>query len=85
MPERNDQGIDQHLDVETAVLCVVREVLDSPDVQASDNFFTIGGHSLLVIRVIAELREKYLLKVSARQFVKNATISAIAEACQPIE
>ncbi|WP_431897585.1 LD-carboxypeptidase [Micromonospora haikouensis] len=67
-----------------AVTNVFEEVLGKkagPD----DDFFSLGGHSLLVVEAIARLRNTYGLKVPARQFLNHATPAAIAEACAPVE
>ncbi|MEU6277481.1 amino acid adenylation domain-containing protein [Streptomyces populi] len=43
------------------------------EVGLDDNFFTLGGNSLLVIRTIAALRAENLPKVTVKQFYGHAT------------
>ncbi|MFB4285741.1 MULTISPECIES: acyl carrier protein [unclassified Nonomuraea] len=45
------------------------------------DFFLLGGHSLLVIEAIADLRERYGLQVPAKQFLADASVRAVAAAC----
>jgi acyl carrier protein len=67
-----------------SVLVAVGRVLDLPAVDPDDDFFELGGTSLSVVRTIAVLKEEYGLEVSARQFVRDARIRAIAAACRPL-
>jgi acyl carrier protein len=49
------------------------------EVSPDQNFFDAGGHSVMVIEVIARLRKQYGLAVPARQFLANASARAVAE------
>jgi amino acid adenylation domain-containing protein len=44
-----------------------------------DNFFTLGGNSLLVVRVLAEMRERNLPRVSPKQFYGHSTAAQFVE------
>ncbi|WP_328913471.1 MULTISPECIES: non-ribosomal peptide synthetase/MFS transporter [unclassified Streptomyces] len=46
-------------DAERAVAAVWTEILGGPEPGRDDDFFALGGHSLLGIRVIAKLRKEY--------------------------
>ncbi|BBN81239.1 hypothetical protein PA25_12240 [Pseudoalteromonas sp. A25] len=60
------------------VLCKVWElVLGCKKVSTKDNFFALGGHSLLVMQVIAKLQEKDIL-VTARQLFTAPTLASLA-------
>ncbi|WP_405115056.1 phosphopantetheine-binding protein [Micromonospora sp. NBC_01405] len=67
-----------------AVTDVFEEVLGKK-VGPDDNFFKLGGHSLLVVQAIALLRHAHSLKVPARQFLDQGTPAAIAGACTVVE
>ncbi|GIH25287.1 hypothetical protein Aph01nite_35970 [Acrocarpospora phusangensis] len=54
-------------------------------IDPESDFFLLGGHSLLVIEAIAELRDRYGLQVPARQFLQDARVSAVAEACTRLD
>ena len=47
-------------------------------VGVGDNFFTLGGNSLLVIQVLAELTKMGLPKVTVQQFYRNSTVAQFA-------
>ncbi|GAA2596388.1 amino acid adenylation domain-containing protein [Streptomyces tubercidicus] len=53
-------------------------------VNPEDNFFTLGGNSLLVVRVLAEMREQNLPKVSPRQFYSHSTAAQFTELVQQL-
>ncbi len=45
------------------------------DVRPEDNFFELGGNSLLVVRLLSEMKSRGLPKVTMRQFYSNSTAS----------
>jgi acyl-coenzyme A synthetase/AMP-(fatty) acid ligase/acyl carrier protein len=54
---------------EVALARIWSEVLRVDRVSATDNFFDLGGHSLLVMRVIVGMEKEEGLKLNPRQFV----------------
>ncbi len=54
------------------ILRLWTELLGVP-VRTGDNFFELGGNSLLVVRVLSELRSRGLPKVTTRQFYSNSS------------
>ncbi|MCD9904115.1 phosphopantetheine-binding protein [Streptomyces sp. MT29] len=56
------------------------EVLNLEQVGVHDDFFQLGGHSLLILRAIALLRERHGLELTVRAFVEHHTLDAIAAA-----
>lgn len=65
------------------VLRIWSKQLNTP-VNLQDNFFTLGGNSLLVVRVLAEMRERNLPKISPRQFYSHSTAAQFAELVQQL-
>ena len=53
------------------------EVLGVPQVGADDNFFALGGDSILAIQVISRVRQEGL-RLTVRQFLLHPTVSALA-------
>jgi hypothetical protein len=61
-----------------AVRTVFRELTGSVVTSDSDNFFDIGGNSLLVIEAIRKLREEWQVSVTAKSFLTDAQAGSIA-------
>lgn len=55
-----------------------REFLDDEDVYLSDNFFDIGGHSMLAVRIRARILEERGIDVPLRVFI-SSTLAQIIE------
>jgi len=51
------------------------ESLGQSQLNAHDNFFSLGGYSLLAIRCLSRLREKFSIALSLSDFFKNPTIA----------
>jgi acyl carrier protein len=49
-----------------------------PKVGTRDNFFDIGGHSLLVVQVLKELREQVAKPIQMTDLFKHTTIETLA-------
>ncbi|WP_280449459.1 amino acid adenylation domain-containing protein [Nocardia brasiliensis] len=60
------------------ILTIWRKQLNT-EVSLQDNFFTLGGNSLLVVRVLTEMRERNLPKVSPKQFYRHSTAAEFVE------
>jgi thioesterase domain-containing protein len=73
--------------VEELVAGIWAEVLRLPQVGPSDNFFALGGHSLLVPRVISRLRAAFGVELAVLSLFEAPTVAAlslrIASALQP--
>lgn len=68
-------GEQQHADRRSSELERLAEIwaallgIDSADIHADDNFFDLGGNSMLVMRAVAESREKLGVEVDPRRYV----------------
>jgi amino acid adenylation domain-containing protein len=54
------------------------EVLGVADIGVEDDFFALGGHSLLVTRLVASIRERTALSVSVRDLFDTPTVAGLA-------
>ena len=68
---------------ECAVADVWAEVLGAARVGVRDNFFDLGGDSILSIRVISRLRAALGVDVSPRALFTNPTVAGLAEVIAP--
>ncbi|MGH9867322.1 MAG: non-ribosomal peptide synthase/polyketide synthase, partial [Candidatus Polarisedimenticolia bacterium] len=65
-------------EVQTAIARIWAEVLQRDRVGAHDNFFDLGGHSLLLTRVHARLRETFDAHLTVVEMFRFPTIAALA-------
>ena len=65
--------------LEQTIAAVWREVLGLDKVGLQDNFFDVGGHSLLMIEVHALLRERLGRDIAVVELFQYPTIGALAE------
>lgn len=56
-----------------------KDLLEVKQVGLRDNFFALGGHSLLVIRLIGRLRHELQLDISLRALFENPTLESFAQ------
>lgn len=58
---------------------VWQEVLEMEGISVHDNFFQLGGHSLLVTMLISKIREIFEVKLSLRSIFDAPTIASLAK------
>ena len=66
-------------DVERAIAAAWQEVLGVEEVGLDDNFFDLGGHSLLLARVRSRLAGKFRREVSVVVLFRYPTVRSLAE------
>ncbi|MGE3491550.1 MAG: amino acid adenylation domain-containing protein [Vicinamibacterales bacterium] len=69
--------------IETALAEIWRQVLRLDDVRVTDNFFEVGGDSIVSIQVIAQLRDRGW-RIDPRQIFRHQTIRALAAVAEPV-
>lgn len=67
-------------DAERLILSVWHEVLENDTVGVLDNFFDVGGHSLLVVRLHRRLRQVLSAPVTLTDLYRYPTVRGLAEA-----
>jgi non-ribosomal peptide synthetase component F len=65
--------------VEKEIARIWTDVLGVPDVRLTDNLFDLGGHSLLVTRIISRVRKALDVEVPIHAFFETPTLGAIAQ------
>ncbi|MFZ4655713.1 MAG: beta-ketoacyl synthase N-terminal-like domain-containing protein [Caldilineaceae bacterium] len=66
-------------EIETTIAAVWAEVLQRPTVGIHENFFDLGGHSLLLLRVHHQLQARLAQPVAVIDLFQFPTISALSE------
>jgi amino acid adenylation domain-containing protein len=65
--------------VEETVARMWKEVLGQEEIGRTQNFFEIGGHSLLAVRVIAKIYNEFSVDVPLRDFFELGSVAALAQ------
>jgi aryl carrier-like protein len=66
-------------ELQRTIAAIWRDVLGVDRVGVQDNFFDLGGHSLLMVRVQARLRDALDRDISIVELFQHATIAALAQ------
>ena len=66
-------------EIERQLAVIWQEVLELKRVSVNDDFFDLGGHSLLVTQVVSRVREEIGVELRIRSLFEATTIASIAE------
>lgn len=78
-PELESAFVAPQNEVERAIADVWQEVLGVEKVGIDDNFFDLGGHSLLLVQVQSKLQNKFNRDLSIVELFKYPSINALAK------
>jgi len=67
-------------ETEQAVAAIWAELLKVEHIGRTDDFFDLGGDSLLAIRALARIRDVFGVDVQTRTLFENSTITSLADA-----
>lgn len=65
-------------DVQSQIAALVAVLLNEPSVSPEDNFFMLGGHSMLAAQLVTRLRDMFGVDVGLRQLFSSPTIAALS-------
>ena len=80
-PDRRATRVAPRTPMEQTVAAVWQEVLGLPEVSVHDNFFEIGGHSLLAMQAVRLLEARSGVRLHPTRFIMD-TLEQISAACQ---
>lgn len=66
-----------NLDLENRIGAIIASLLGQPTVKGSDNFFMLGGHSMLGVQLVAKIRDTFGVKLTLRQLFGAPTVNAL--------
>jgi len=78
-PQLETNYVPPQTEIEQAIATVWQQVLHLEKVGVDDNFFDLGGHSLLMAQAHSQLREVVDKEVSMLEMFKYPTISSLAK------
>jgi amino acid adenylation domain-containing protein len=78
-------GIKTLTSIEKVILNIWSEVLKTKDISITDNFFDIGGNSLLAISVFTMIESAFNVKLSLRLFFDSPRIKDLGEVIEIIK
>jgi amino acid adenylation domain-containing protein len=79
-PLEVQRGVEGQEDcLELTLLDCWRRMLNRPDIDLDHDFFEAGGHSLLAMRMLAEMNKKLSLKIPVSHLVEAPTVRKFAE------
>jgi acyl carrier protein len=65
--------------VNDKLVAIISSLLGLKRVAAHDNFFLLGGHSLLGAQVIAQIREAFGVELPLRTLFDNPTVAGLSD------
>ncbi len=71
-------------EIERAIAQIWQQILQLERVGVADNFFDLGGHSLLMIRVHSQLKEMLAVDIALVDMFRYPTIASLAQHCTQV-
>jgi amino acid adenylation domain-containing protein len=65
-------------EMQTRIAALVASLLEQPSVGYDDNFFLIGGHSMLGVQLVAQIRDTFGVTLTLRQLFTAPTVTALS-------
>ena len=67
-----------------SLAAIWQERLGIAEIGVQDNFYELGGDSLLATQIVAQLREMFAIELSLNHFFDKQTIAGVAECIEEI-
>jgi amino acid adenylation domain-containing protein len=67
------------LDTEAKLAMLWKDVFKLPDINYNENFFSIGGHSLLAVELMGKIEQEFDLKLPVSTLFTHPTIKSLSE------
>ncbi|HYG09219.1 MAG TPA: phosphopantetheine-binding protein, partial [Pyrinomonadaceae bacterium] len=83
-PEMAGHFVAPRTDLEAAIASVWQQRLGIERISVNDNFYELGGDSLLATQIVAQLREMFDVELGLDNFFDRQTIAGVAECIEGI-
>lgn len=80
----SDAKPDAKSDVKSALRAIWMELLNLDDVENDDNFFVIGGHSILALNMIHEIDDQFGVEVGIGDLYANLELADLAQCIEEL-
>ena len=61
------------------ILKIWKSMIGSEEIGLDDDFFEIGGHSLLALQILTRIKEELGYKITLKDFLENPTINKLSD------
>ena len=75
---QTEQGVAPRSTVEKQLTALWKELLQLEQVGIHDNFFALGGHSLLTVQLVMQIKQRFAANLSLKHFLAGPTIAQLA-------
>lgn len=65
-------------EVERQLICILTDLLGVEEITLDDDFFMLGGHSLMGAQLVTKVREAFGVEITLMNLFENGTIAAMA-------
>lgn len=72
-------------EIQQSLVDIWQDVLKRKPIGIADNFFDMGGHSLLAVGLMAQLKERLQLRVPLSRIIEHPTIEQFAASLLPVQ
>jgi acyl carrier protein len=67
-------------ELEAEIAAILSETLGKEKIGVKDNFFDLGGHSILAIKVVSKLRKSFGVELELKNLFENPTVEGLSSA-----
>ncbi|WP_304942552.1 non-ribosomal peptide synthetase [Vallitalea guaymasensis] len=84
MPKPKHRSIDDNFigaqnDIEKKIVSIWEEILNTENIGLNDNFFDVGGDSVLLVQMQSRIKKEFNCEISIADFFDNSTVSKIEQ------
>ncbi|MEK8017790.1 MAG: SDR family NAD(P)-dependent oxidoreductase, partial [Candidatus Parabeggiatoa sp.] len=84
-PKLKTDYVAPHNELEQSIIEVWKKFFCIDSIGIFDDFFELGGDSLMAVQLVAELRRTIQVDLSAHSLLENPTVAALVESIQTLE